>query len=506
MTVTLADAETLLAEIEAMLPGLDDHEAAELLENVEQIVDALAEEIEADLARWWVCDNNECDGEAHDGWEWLHARAKQHPPTGEWLVWLILAGRGWGKTRTGAEWLAEQVMTRPRTRWAIIAPTFGDARDTCVEGESGLLAVFDRRGWKEKTHYIWNRSIGEVITTNGCRIRLFASETPERLRGPQFHGAWCDELAAWVHIRDVWDMLQMCLRLGANPQAVVTTTPKPLTILRQIRSESGCETTTGTTFENLPNLSPMFQRIIDRYTGTNLGRQELYAEILDDIEGALWRRVMIEVDRVFDEPVDEDGVLALTRIVVAVDPNVTESDEAPPHALDDVGVRRGGHDECGIMIGGIGPPPPGWTPPPGMSPDTPHAYILEDATTAAGPSKWARRVVGKAREYAADRVIGEVNNGGDLVEMTLRTVPGGNGIPYRKVNATRGKRRRSEPVVALYEQHRVHHVGMLPELEDEQCQWTDDVDWSPNRMDALVWLLTELAVDGQRTYEGAIAR
>lgn len=401
------------------------------------------------------------------------ARPNQRPPAGDWLIWLLLAGRGFGKSRTGAEWLAEQMIENPGTRWAIVAATFGDARDTCVEGESGLQSVLDRRG----VAYTWNRSMGELLLDNGSRVKLFSSEKPKRLRGPQFHGAWCDELCAWENLKATWDMLQFGLRLGERPRVVITTTPRPLTLLKTIKARATTHLTTGSTYDNVEHLSAVYHEIIATYEGTTLGRQELHAEIIEDVDGALWHRAMIEDDRVFEEPTDADGFLALRRIVVAVDPTVSDSEDS---------------DETGIIVAGIDSQTP------------PHAYVLYDGSKRCSVNAWARRAIAAYRDWSADRVVGEANNGGDLVELNLRTVDPN--VPYRKVTASRGKKRRAEPVVGLYEQHRVHHVGNFPELEDQMCQWIEEVDWSPDRMDALVWALTDLLVDGPRTIEGSLMR
>jgi phage terminase large subunit-like protein len=391
-----------------------------------------------------------------------HARPEQLAPAGEWMVWLILAGRGWGKTRTGAEWIKAQALEHAGTRWAVVAPTYADARDTCIEGESGLLSILptDRVG-------NWNRSMGELTLANGSRVKLFSADEPERLRGPQHHGAWCDEPASWRYGLDAWDQLQFGLRLGDRPRTVVTGTPKPVRLVKQLAARDDVVVTRGSTFDNAANLAPSaLAELKARYEGTRLGRQELYAELLLDTPGALWSLNQFEAEgfRV-DHPPE------LERAVVAIDPAVT-SDE--------------GADLTGLVAVGLG--------------TDGHLYVLADRTLRATPDGWARAAVDLYDEIEGDRVVAEVNNGGDLVEHVLRTVD--DAVPYRKVTASRGKRLRAEPVAALYEQGRVHHVGGLVELEDQMVSWTPDVGWSPDRLDALVWAVTELVPQREKRQPG----
>lgn len=401
------------------------------------------------------------DAKRYD-WD-LWGRPEQHAPTGSWSTWLILAGRGWGKTRTGAEWLRERALAEPGTRWAIVAPTYADARDTCVEGESGLLAVLPpevRAGTK------WNRSLGEVELPNGSRVKLFGTDEPDRLRGPQHHGAWCDELAAWKYPA-AWDQLQFGLRLGDRPQVVVTTTPRPVPLLTGdgrdgrrlglLKRDGDVAVTRGSTFDNAANLSAAaLAELRLRYEGTRLGRQELHAEILDDVEGALWTRAMLDQAHV-------DQVPDMVRTVVAIDPAVTSGEES---------------DLTGIVAAGIG--------------HDGHVYVLADRSGRYSPLDWARRAIALYDETEGDRIVAEVNNGQDLVEANLRVVDPT--VPYRKVNATKGKRLRAEPVAAMYEQGRVHHVAGLAELEDQMASWTPESGGSPDRLDALVWAVTDLAL------------
>lgn len=398
-------------------------------------------------------------------WRVELARPEQLPPNdSSWNVWLYLAGRGAGKTRTAAEWLAYEASTKPNTRWAIVAPTYGDARDTCAEGESGVLTVLRRY----KTLASYNRSIGEILLVNGSRIKLFSATEPDRLRGPQHDGAWCDELAAYRY-PDVWNQLQFGLRLGDHPRVVVTTTPRPTKLVKELaeRADGSVAMTRGSTFDNAKNLAPSALADLKlRYEGTRLGRQELYGEIVDDVEGALWSRDMIENSRVTETP-------TLIRIVVAIDPAVTSGENS---------------DSTGIAVVGI-------------SADGQY-YLLEDLTTRTAPTSWARIAVDAYHRHKADRIVGETNNGGDMIELLLRQVDPT--VSYRKVTATRGKIVRAEPVAALYEQGRAHHVGMFAELEDQLCNYTIDSTDSPDRMDAMVWAYHEL-MDGQSSILGLAA-
>lgn len=386
---------------------------------------------------------------------WTHqqARPEQIPNEGDWTTWLLLAGRGFGKTRSAAEWLAWNASRNKNTRWAIVAPTFTDARDTCAEGVSGVVEILRQYG----TLKDYNRSIGEIVLTNKSRIKLFSGEEPNRLRGPQFHGGWFDELAAFKY-PDTWNQYQFGLRLGQHPQTVVTTTPRPTKLIKELASQSNVLVQRGSTFDNAANLSESaLNELRLRYEGTRLGRQELYGEIVDDFEGSLWTRQQLDDGRVTDPA-------TLVRIVVAIDPAVTANADS---------------DETGIAVVGI-------------SPDN-HYYVLADRSIKASPDAWARRAVEAFHEYKADRIIGETNNGGDMIELLLRQVDPM--VSYKKVTATRGKLVRAEPVAALYEQGRVHHVGNFHKLEDQLCSWTPDSTDSPDRMDALVWAITEL-MDG----------
>lgn len=379
------------------------------------------------------------------------ARPSQLPPPGAWRIWLILAGRGWGKTRTGAEWFRLQSRTVPILR--IVAPTYADARDTCVEGESGLRAIC---GPGELVK--WNRSIGEGEFSNGARFKLFSGDTPDRLRGPQSYADWYDELGAWQYQQEAWDMAMMGLRLGNDPRAVVTTTPRPTALIRSLAERNGRDVavTRGATYENRDNLAAaFFEQIVSRYAGTRQGRQEIDAEILDDAPGALWKRMQLDKLRVSVLP-------ELARVVVGVDPSATK-----------------GGDEAGVVAAGLG--------------KDGHGYVLEDASLQGSPDQWARAAVAAYHKHGGDRLIAESNNGGEMVSLTIQTIPGA--PPVKLIHASRSKQARAEPIVALYEQGRVHHVGYFSHLEDEQCGWEPTTGApSPNRLDALVWALTELMV------------
>ena len=378
------------------------------------------------------------------------ARPSQLPPPGDWRVWLILAGRGFGKTRTGAETTIDRVRRSVSKRVGLIAPTAADARDVMVEGESGILACSP-----PDFRPLYEPSKRRLTWPNGAVATLFSAEEPDRLRGPQHDFIWADEPAAWKY-PETWDMAMFGLRLGTNPQVVATTTPRPTRLIRDLVADPGTVVTRGTTYENARNLAPAFlTAIVKKYEGTRLGRQELNGEILDDNPGALWSRNVIEALRVREHP-------PLLRIVVGVDPAVTSDPKS---------------DETGIVVAGVDA--------------AGHCYVLADASLQGTPLTWATAVKRVYDQYRADRVVAEKNNGGELVEANLRTVD--RTLPYRGVWASRGKQTRAEPISSLYEQGKVHHVGTFPLLEDQMCDWAPDSgDPSPDRMDALVWAITEL--------------
>jgi phage terminase large subunit-like protein len=365
-------------------------------------------------------------------------------------------------------------------RIALVAPTLSDARRTMVEGESGLLAVSPP----------WNRpkfepSKSQLVWPSGAVATLFSAGEPDRLRGPQHDAAWCDEVCAWAQADTAFDNLMFGLRLGLRPRTCITTTPKPMPLLKALIKADNAHVTTGTTYDNLANLAPTFKdEIIRKYEGTRIGRQELNAELLEDVPGALWTRAGLDQCRITDLPNrggpkgnDCDGVCDFTRIVVAVDPPVSVGEKA---------------DECGIVAVGLGA-------------DN-HAYVLRDASIQGeSPLGWAERVVRLYHELSADCVVAEVNQGGALVETLLRQIDPL--VPIKSVHARRGKFLRAEPVAALYEQGRVFHVGSFAKLEDQMCSFTHDGlisnnitkhsvgngnSKSPDRLDALVWAVTDL--------------
>lgn len=396
-----------------------------------------------------------------DNWR-RKARPEQIAPNGDWLTWLVMAGRGFGKTRTGSEWVHEQVAAGAR-RIALVGPTAADVRDTMVEGVSGLLATAPRWARPE-----YEPSKRRLTWPNGTIGTMFSAEEPDRLRGPEHDTAWCDEVGAWQNQQSCWDMLQFGLRLGTRPRALVTTTPKPSPVLRKLLAEEGqgVVVTRGRTLDNAANLpEPFLKAIKDRYAGTRLGRQEMDGELLLDVPGALWSLDVIEKARVVRPP-------ELRRIVVAVDPAVSNNE---------------GSDETGIIVAGIDS---------GRTSEV-QAYILADASGRYAPHEWARKAVALFEQFKADRVVAEANQGGDMVTSTLRTVAPN--LPISKVHASRGKVTRAEPVAALYEQGKVHHAGMFAQLEDQMCGFTSDFNrssagYSPDRVDALVWALSELVL------------
>jgi len=384
-------------------------------------------------------------------YDWdLIARDKQLLPAGDWSTWLILAGRGWGKTRTGAETIRKWKEIYPIIH--CVGPTAADVRDVIIEGESGLLAIsppWDFPNYEpSKRRITWN---------NGSYAVLFSADEPDRFRGPQCYAAWADELAAWRY-PESWDQLLIGNRLGEKNPTLVTTTPRPTKIIKDLIKDKTTHVTRGTTYENRENLSGRFlQVILDKYQGTRIGRQELMAELLEDVEGALWTLAMIEQNRVNEHP-------ELKRIVVAVDPAVSANKNS---------------DETGILITGLG--------------INNHGYVLDDASGIFTPNEWAQRSVFNYTKFNADRIVAEVNNGGDLVETNIRIV--NSNVSYKSVHASRGKIIRAEPIVALYEQGKIHHVGRLDKLEDQMTTWDAQSSQSPDRVDALVWGFTELMLE-----------
>jgi phage terminase large subunit-like protein len=392
--------------------------------------------------------------------EW--ARPSQLPPPGDWRVWLLLAGRGFGKTRAGAEYVRARVREGAR-RIALVGPTAEDTRDVMVEGDSGILAISPP---DEGPRYVPSKR--RVVWPNGAVAALYSADEPRRLRGPQHDTAWCDELAAWRY-PETWDMLMFGLRAGTDPRAVVTTTPRPIRLLRELLADPKVVVTRGTTYDNRKYLAPaFFGQIVRKYEGTRLGRQELEAEILEDLPGALWNRGIIEACRSSVPPAE------LARVVVAIDPAARATETA---------------NETGIIVAGKDTGGQGW--------------VLADLSGRYQPVEWAKAAVAAYRTHRADRIVAEINNGGDMVEATLRMVDPN--VPFSAVHASRGKVARAEPVATLYEQGKVRHLGAFPILEDQMCMFTRDPDaWSgasfgesstsPDRVDALVWALSDLLV------------
>lgn len=371
----------------------------------------------------------------------------------------MLAGRGFGKTRLGAEDAVWYAACNPGAQIAAVAPTHSDVRGTIFEGVSGLIACASPELIAD-----YNRSNQELRFTNGALIRGFSAEKPDRLRGPQFHRAWADEQAAWQY-PEAWDQLMFGLRLGSAPQVIVTTTPRPTPLIRALAKDARTHITRGSTFDNAAHLAPdALVRLQERYEGTRLGRQELFAEILDDLPGALWQREWFDSYRISQAP-------EMQRIVVAVDPSGTAG------ASDD-------GDSIGIVVAGKG--------------IDGRAYVLADRTCKLSPDGWAKRAVAAYHEFRADRLVAERNYGGAMVEALLRTVD--RRVSYKEVTATRGKAVRAEPIAALFEQGRVSIVGSMPELEDQACLMGPDGyvgEGSPDRLDAMVWALTELMLGPQ---------
>lgn len=372
----------------------------------------------------------------------------QQAPPGNWYTWLIMAGRGYGKTRTGGEQVRQWVEQAGARRIALVGRTAADVRDVMVEGESGLLNISP--SWF-RPHY--EPSKRRLTWPNGAIATTYSADEPNLLRGPQHEKAWCDEPAAWRY-DEAWDQLTFGLRLGDNPQIVATTTPRPVKLIRDLIAEPDTVVTRGSTYENRANLSPKaLEKFEKKYAGTRLGRQELYAVLLLDVPGALWTLTLIDRDRVQTAP-------EMKRIVVSVDPATTATEES---------------SETGIIVGGLG--------------KDNHGYVLEDVTLTGSPHEWATAAIDAFDRWEADRIVIEVNQGGDMVEHTLRTVR--RDVPIKQVRATRGKLTRAEPISAFYEQGLIHHVGAFAELEDQMTTWVPG-EQSPDRMDALVWCMTEL--------------
>lgn len=428
-------------------------------------------------------------------WEFL-ARDEQLAPDraangiDDWIIWLVLAGRGFGKTRTGAEWVRARVKSGKAKRIALIAPTAFDARTVMVEGDSGIMSVCwagdlmddgSPLGYPE-----WSPGNKQITWPNGTIATTFSAEEPERLRGPQHDTIWADELAAWARLQDAWDMAMFGFRLG-DPRAIVTTTPKPLPLIRQLVADPTNAVTRGSTYDNRPNLADsFFKKVVARYEGTRLGRQELRGEVLEDVEGALWTREMIRYeDEVRGIPRFEvghgrrrimwsnGGATNLVRVGVAIDPQAKKNEAS---AL------------TGIVVGGVD--------------SDGNGYLLADRSGSKTPGEWATTAVTCYDEFEADFIVAEVNQGGDMVVHTIDSARPN--LPVQMVHASHSKQARAEPVSALYEKRRILHVGPMPELEDQLLSWEPMTGApSPDRLDATVWLFTALMLgQGELIFRG----
>lgn len=396
------------------------------------------------------------------------ARQNQRTPEGRWNTWLVMSGRGFGKTRIGSEWIRENVcgtspLAAPPSGWhriALVAETAADARDVMVLGDSGILASHPKDMRPE-----WSPTNRRLTWPNGVEAWVYNATEPDQLRGPQHHAGWVDELAKFRYMQETWDQLQFGLRLGVHPQALVTTTPRPLPLIKRLMKDPDTVVTKGSTMDNKANLAQnTIKQLYERYGGTRLGRQELEGEILDDVPGALWNRDRIDGSRVGEVPAN------LERVFVAVDPAVSSEEGSDEHGIVVVGLAR---DKDGYARG----------------------YVLEDGTVRGQPEDWARRAVSLYRSWSADKIIAEKNQGGEMVESTIKAVD--RTVPVKLVHASRGKIVRAEPISALYEQGRVHHVGRFDQLEDQMCMFSPEMlrnisNGSPDRVDALVWGLTEI--------------
>ena len=407
------------------------------------------------------------------------ARSKQLVPPGSWRVWLLLSGRGFGKTRLAAEQAKEYAWQFPGSRQLVSAPTFADARDICFEGESGLVSIIPENCVDD-----WNRSIGEMKLKNGSRFDLLSADEPERVRGRQYHRTWADELASFkgraTGKRDatgsaisgtpdqMLNQIRLATRLPSlpGPKIIITTTPKVLTLLKALKVSPRTFLTTGSTYENRDNLADeALKDWIELYEGTRLGRQELHAELLEEIEGALWTRLMLDECRLDPK---KSIIPAFRRVIIAVDPAVTANKRS---------------SETGIIVAGLTA--------------AGRAMILQDASGKYTPDQWASKVVSLYENWNASRVVGETNQGGDMVENVLRSKAPN--ISYRHVSATKGKIIRAEPVAHLYERRLVDHWGPMPVLEDQMTSYTgEEGETSPDHLDALVWALTDLCLTSKK--------
>lgn len=415
---------------------------APLLEAIRELTTDEAQQIISSLT------DDEAESLLYDWKTW--ARPEQLlPDSGDWTKFLIKAGRGFGKTRAGSEAVRQVVEEEKAQRIALVGATAADVRDVMIEGEAGILSVFPPSRRPE-----YESSKRRVTFATGAIASCYSAEEPNRLRGPAHDFAWCDELAAWKK-QETFDNLMLGLRLGSNPRVVITTTPRPIPIIKELLDSPDCVVTSGSTYDNIANLAPTFiSHILRRYENTRLGRQELLAEILDDVPGALWTRANIEENRISGDVPD------MVRIVVAVDPEATSGTDSA---------------ETGIIVCGVDKQLRG--------------FVIDDVSIKGSPHVWASQVVASFHKHKADRIVAESNQGGEMVAHTIATVD--RKVPVKLIHASRSKQTRAEPVAALYEQGKVSHIGMFGELEDQMCTWVPG-EKSPDRLDALVHGFSEL--------------
>lgn len=436
---------------------------------------ALKEKDPAKHKRWLMSLTDEEKAALLRNW-WFMGRSEQLLPAGDdWAFWLYLAGRGAGKTRTGGE-LARELIKRGYKRLGFIAPTAADVRNVMVEGESGVLAVchgedVDYSG-KKMGKPIYSPAVRRITWENGAQAELYSADEPERLRGPQHEFIWADELCAWRY-PETWDLAMFGLRLGTHPRAFISTTPKPKKLILELLKDKNTVTTRGSTYDNRSNLADQFfKQVVTKFEGTRLGQQELEGIVLEEAEGALWNRELLDKTRKKQIPTSTD--FYFVRIVVAVDPATTANKDS---------------DETGIVVAGLG--------------NDGHGYVLADYSGRYSPDQWAKKVQTAYKTWQADRVIAEKNQGGDMVRHTIHSVD--NSLNVYLVHARRGKATRAEPISAFFEQDRAHIVGSIPSLEDELCVWEPlSGDESPNHLDAMVWAMTDLMLSDGITDTGTL--
>jgi phage terminase large subunit-like protein len=418
----------------------------------------LLKDAKVEIQYWYCKRGRKCDGKPHEGYEYKHARGDQWPPPSNdpWMYWLLRGGRGSGKTRSGAEWTRE--MRKHAGRIAIIGPTAASVRDVQIEGESGLLFVCDRAGVRVRYEPSKNRL---TFLDTGAIAHTYSAEEPDRLRGPQHGAGWLDEPAHYKNIDYVWSMFMYGLRLGKKPRVCLTTTPLPHEWLMRMIDDPRTRQSVVSTFANQDNLADFFlEEMAQKHAGTRLGRQELYGEILMDVEGALWNGEMIDAHREKYEGSIYDFALSMEKVVIAIDPAGTSTQRS-----DETGI---------IVVGALGD----------------QGYVLADHSGKYKPAEWARKAVSLYDLFKADAIVVENNYGGEMVRSTLENISEAPRI--REVNSRRGKFIRAEPIVALYEQGRVHHVGVIEKLENQLVSWVPGKGKSPDRLDALVHGLTDV--------------